>query len=218
MQIMTLLTWRDGITARNFIQAKYTWTPPVSWALSWHCSDVTTHLKAFPRRSDLLEQITLGSLGSLLKYKPFSAFLFSCRISVPAHTCLWCNFFPLINPQTLLDTTAVMFAKYCNANGALLISCILTISNISLLSVDFSKVFKAFHCPWTNGHLVKAVRLHFWFGRCCDLTAERRGALVFAFNTPTQPLHSPIPGLASNRNVISFSCAGHKNHPFHSVK
>lgn len=94
----------------------------------------------------MLERITLDSLGSLIKYKPFSCtsiFLFSCRISVPAHTCLRCNFFPLINLQTLLDTTAVMFAKYCNANGALLIShCLLTISNIGLLSVDFPRSLK----------------------------------------------------------------------------
>lgn len=111
----------------------------VSWALSWRCSDVTPASESFSQEGSFAEEMMImGSLGGGIKEKPFScSSVFFWSISVPAHTCPRCNFFPLINPQTLLDTTAVKFAKLYGVNGALLLSHILTIWNISLLSVGF---------------------------------------------------------------------------------
>lgn len=109
--------------------------------------------------------------------------------------------------QTLLDTTAVMFAKYCIANGALLIShCLLTLSNIGLLSVDFPRSLKHSTLLGLIDILLKLSG--FISGLADAVTSQWIGEvpLLFAFNALTQPLDSPIPELASNRNVITFSC------------
>lgn len=126
------------------------WTLLVSWVLSRCCSDVTPTSQGFSQEGSFAEEtIIMGSLRGRIKEKPFRCsnvcvfFFFFRSTSVPAHSCPRCNFFPLIYPQTLLDSTAVMFAKCYGVSGALLLSHILTIWNISLLSVGFPKHLSA---------------------------------------------------------------------------
>lgn len=129
------------------------WMLSVSWALSWCCSDVTSTSQGFSQEGSFAEEtIIMGSLGGRIKEKPFRCssvcFFFFWSTSVPAHSCPRCNFFPLIYLQTLLDSTAVMFAKCYGVSGALLLSCILTIWNIGLRSVGFPKYLSA---PLSSG-------------------------------------------------------------------